>query len=358
MMAVYRVNRPLPVLPILTSLLAASILPCHGGDFFTVVVLPDTQYYSSYWETIFFEQTHWACQCSGIEDLNVLFVSHLGDIVHRGNKRERDWARAEGAMSTLLKCGIPHGFLPGNHDIDSKWGRGEAYRYYDASFPSERYEGLDWYGGSHPEDTTRSNFEFFEYGGSGFVFLHLQYRLDRELFDWASGVLTDHSDRVALLSTHYAGNACSGAVNSWVEKLITDHCNLLLVFGGHVTGCGAERSVGVNNSCGEEAHVLVSNYQIRENGGDGWLRYYTFHPDEGTVCARTYSPTLGVFERDENSYFSVGWKPGNRTLGPGCTALASTECKSDYVAPGFVIATVWISSAFLILFYFILITYL
>ena len=36
---------------------------------------------------------------------------------------------------------------------------------------------------------------------------------------------------------------------------------------------------------------MLTDYQSRANGGDGWLRYYTFKPSENKIYAYTYSPT-------------------------------------------------------------------
>ena len=52
------------------------------------------------------------------------------------------------------------------------------------------------------------------------------------------------------------------------------------------------------------------------NGGDGWLRYYTFDPAAGTMTRRrTYSPKLGTFGSDADSAFTpsrVQASPGPR----------------------------------------------
>jgi VCBS repeat-containing protein len=53
------------------------------------------------------------------------------------------------------------------------------------------------------------------------------------------------------------------------------------------------------------------DYQSRANGGDGWLRYFTFKPSENRIYAYTYSPTrnngLGEFETDDSSQFVLDY---------------------------------------------------
>ena len=39
------------------------------------------------------------------------------------------------------------------------------------------------------------------------------------------------------------------------------------------------------NRCGEPVQQILTDYQDRANGGDGWLRYYTFDPAANTMTA-------------------------------------------------------------------------
>ncbi len=58
-------------------------------------------------------------------------------------------------------------------------------------------------------------------------------------------------------------------------------------------------------------HQVVQDYQDGPNGGDGWLRYFTFKPAENTIYAYTYSPTrnggLGQFDTDAQSQFTLNY---------------------------------------------------
>ena len=44
---------------------------------------------------------------------------------------------------------------------------------------------------------------------------------------------------------------------------------------------------------------MLVNFQMRPNGGDGWLRLLEFHQDGKTVDICDYSPTLN--QRNESS---------------------------------------------------------
>ncbi|OHB68553.1 MAG: hypothetical protein A2V70_17005 [Planctomycetes bacterium RBG_13_63_9] len=97
----------------------------------TVVMLPDTQYYSeddpSGLKDIFMDQTQWvANQINDLEDppepleeLNIAFLTHIGDVVNTGNN-DTQWENADAAMATLDGDvpSLPYGVLAGNHDFD------------------------------------------------------------------------------------------------------------------------------------------------------------------------------------------------------------------------------------------------
>ena len=53
--------------------------PAYNLENFTIIVLPDTQYYSEGNLHVFDNQTQWIV--NNIDEMNIVFVSHLGDIV-------------------------------------------------------------------------------------------------------------------------------------------------------------------------------------------------------------------------------------------------------------------------------------
>ena len=82
------------------------------------------------------------------------------------------------------------------------------------------------------------------------------------------------------------------------------NCNVFMVVNGHYPGEGRRTDL---NNCGQPVFQLNSDYQDDANGGDGWLRYYTFKPSENKIYAYTFSPTrnngAGDFETDADSQF-------------------------------------------------------
>ncbi|KKM00564.1 hypothetical protein LCGC14_1803150, partial [marine sediment metagenome] len=201
-------------------------------DLFTIVILPDTQFYSSFYAEGFQEQTFWACECAHDKKMNVIFVSQLGDLVHRGNKFEQDWKNAGKAMRNLLRCNLAHGFLPGNHDTDNRMKN--PYHYFMKTFPLENYQHKEWFGESFNHADMRNTFQLFDspQGFFRFVFIHIEYLPDtnesQSILDWASKVLDRYSDRTALLSTHEAGSDCWPWIFTNIKKLMKRHCNLIM----------------------------------------------------------------------------------------------------------------------------------
>ena len=86
---------------------------------FSIIVLPDTQYYSESFPYIFDVQIQWIVD--NYEARNIVYVAHTGDIV---NDRFYipQWLNANKAMRILEEAvserfpdGIPYGIAPGNH---------------------------------------------------------------------------------------------------------------------------------------------------------------------------------------------------------------------------------------------------
>jgi hypothetical protein len=298
---------------------------------FTVVALPDTQHYvdSAANEMLFGEQTDWVI--AERDALNIVLVDHLGDIVeHSTNATE--WQRAANHLQVLDQNEIAVGIAPGNHDLDSS-GVGTMY---DQNIPPTRYQPFDWYGGylgmasdgiddGGVDRAWKDNYVLFSAGGMDFINIAIEFGWPQYSLDWANALLDAYPDRRAIISTHrylndenQLGSAQThrtGELSSQVvwDTVIKDHCNVFMVFSGHYHSGATpgEARLTQTNSCGDPVHALMSDYQDRDRGGDGWLRYMTFDPAADTIDVFTYSPTrnagAGEFETDANSQFQLGY---------------------------------------------------
>ncbi len=113
---------------------------------FSMVVLPDTQYYSQKWPDPFFAQTNWIKQ--NREKENIVFVMHVGDLVQNHSRQPSEWKVADEAMAVLDGV-VPYGIAIGNHDYDGKEGL-HATTYLRHFDPEKRFKGQPGYGGASP----------------------------------------------------------------------------------------------------------------------------------------------------------------------------------------------------------------
>ncbi len=108
-------------------------------------------------------------------------------------------------------------------------------------------------------------------------------------------------------ATQFGRTNGTSAEDVW-QHLIKPNCNVFMVINGHYPGEGRRTDL---NNCGQPVHQVLTDYQSRANGGDGWLRYYTFKPSENKIYAYTYSPTrnggAGEFETDASSQFVLDY---------------------------------------------------
>ena len=277
---------------------------------FAVVALPDTQYYScgelcGIDPAIFASQTQWVVD-QRLEE-NIAFVSHLGDVVLLGDLREEEWQSAEAALSLLetpslpqWPMGTPYGIAVGNHD---QFLGTDLFNDY---FGVSRFQDKAYYGG-HYGITNNNHFNLFSVGNLDFVVVHLEYdeTPDAVVLEWADEVLKAHRQRRAIVVSHFLiwpGDPGEfGVQGQAIYDALKHNPNLFLMLCGHHTEEGRRADV----FHGQTVHTLLSDYQNRTNGGDGWLRILDFLPANNRIQVRTYSPILDQFETDSDSQFSL-----------------------------------------------------
>lgn len=273
---------------------------------FTIIVLPDTQHYSDEYPEIYKNQTEWIAKNK--EALNIVFVSHVGDIVQNNDEDEAEWQVADEAMS-MLDGVIPYGVLPGNHDMQP----GGAANFYEQYFSASRFDKYSWWGGSF--DDNRYNYQLFSAGGDDYLILHIQYCPTHAAISWANDVLAQFPERKAIVTTHsylltdgsYVKNCqdkSDGEINGlqmW-NRLIKRNPNVFMVLAGHIPGFGRRDDF-------EERIVyqLLSDYQDFPLGGSGYLRIMTFEPRNDIIRVSTYSPYLDKYLEEEGNQFDLAF---------------------------------------------------
>jgi len=277
-------------------------VPSTPGKDFTLVTLPDTQYYSENTGgdrfQQFLDQTNWIVNQRNT--MNIAFVSHMGDIVDDGDSIPEEWVNANQAMAvlenhatTLRAYGIPFGAAPGNHDQSVNGDPSSPSAYYNQYFGYTRYEGRPYWGG-HYGDNNDNNYQLFSASGLDFIILHLEYRTsaDPAVIAWADALLKKYSQRRAIVTSHWIigqGNpAAFGGQGKQIYDGLKNNPNLFLLLCGHIHAEGRRSDVYQ----GRTVYSVLQDYQGSPDGGSGFLRYYTFSPANNLITVRSYSPTL------------------------------------------------------------------
>lgn len=275
-------------------------------DDFTVVVLPDTQYYSDGRPDYFHAQTQWVMD--NREAYNILAVIHNGDIVNHGSV-VAEWQVADAAMSRLetplasLPDGLPYGVCVGNHDQDSIGEDGNTATFNDY-FGVDRFDGRAYYGGHYADDNDENWFTFSA-GGLSFVVVDLQFDRtpDPGVLAWARSVFEAHPDAFGVLNTHFLLNGAGsfGTQGQAIYDALADVDNVQLMTSGHISAEALRTDVHQGNVI----HTMLADYQADGDGGSGYLRLWEFSPASGELTVRTYSPVLDDWYTDADSEFTL-----------------------------------------------------
>jgi hypothetical protein len=304
-------------------------MPAKGN--FTVVVLPDTQRYSVDHPQTFHAQAEWIV--AHARDRRVASVIHLGDVTQNSTRPE--WEVARAAMSKLDGV-VPYFLVPGNHDYsDGKRICVDRRTLFNDYFPLTKFQDLNTFGGTYDKEPERyeNSFHTFSAGGRDFLVLALEYGPRKDVVRWANEVVAKHRQHEAILVTHaymYSDDTrynwkkfaakqdwnphASGIARSsqgdvqdgqelW-DNLVSKHDNFLLTLNGHVKHDGLGHLVS-KNAADKNVHQVLVNFQMKPNGGDGWLRQLEFSADGTSIDAIDYSPTRNQCNVSKQNKFSM-----------------------------------------------------
>ena len=88
------------------------------------------------------------------------------------------------------------------------------------------------------------------------------------------------------------------------SKLVSPNGNFLMTLNGHVLNDGLGRTVTKDSKNRDISQMLV-NFQMKPNGGDGWLRLIEFKADGVSVDVIDYSPTRNECNMSPQNRFSL-----------------------------------------------------
>ncbi len=270
------------------------------GDPFTIVVLPDPQNYAASYPATYNAQTQWC-----VDDplgRNIVFVTNLGDATNDNSTTQ--WGVADTAMTILETGGVPFGIALGNHD-----GAPDTTTLYNQHFGVTRFAGQPYYGGHYGTDND-NHYELFSASGMDFIIFHLEVHEMGAGYEgmcstadctaaiaWMDGLLTnDYPSRRAIIVSHAlmqpGGNPPAFMQHGQaIYDAVKDNPNVFLMMTGHLDQAN-HRADEYPPGSGHWIYTLISDYQMRPNGGNGWLRVMTFDPQTDTIHVETYSPTV------------------------------------------------------------------
>lgn len=297
-----------------------------AGDEFTIVALPDTQYYSRDFPEIFRAQTQWIAD--HVQDQNIQLVLGLGDIVDDGADLTQ-WQNADAAVH-ILDGRIPYLMAIGNHDYANAQpaARTAGAQGFNQFFGPSRYSNAGWYRGNY-QGSNENFYGVVKINGRDFLILVLEYAPRDAALAWADGILQANQDKDAIIVTHSftftdntrmsrcdANSAASFGVGQdndgedmwW--KLVRKYANVRMVLSGHVNtgdGTGHRIDLGAN---GNLVNQMLSDYQSEAQGGGGYLRILKISPSLNQISVTTYSPYLDSFKTDDHNQFTVPYLAG------------------------------------------------
>lgn len=342
--------------PITVEFFARALTP---ADDFTVVALPDTQYYTRDASPpsrpepddpdYFRAQTRWAWQHR--HERGVIGLITLGDIINNADQPAQ-WSRASAALGILedfsdpaFPSGLPYAAAFGNHDQYPK-DEPEQTDQANAHFGVDRFAGRAYYGGNYDGDNDE-NYVYFRAGELDLVVVSLQFHPspDPALMTWVRRVFESHPRALGVVASHYIVTS-SGGLSSQGKALhaaLAGVPNVQIMASGHVNQ-DARRS---DDYDGHTIHSMLSDFQRSEpdpqdpekpivveqsktNGGLGYMRIWSFAPSRQELYVETYSPKRDASYTDERNEFTLPVRLLGAGRGP-FTALGSATA-SDGVA--------------------------
>lgn len=292
--------------------------PAHNSPpKFTIIPMPDTQHYVAEMNGGSTEglkaQTNW--MVANRASRNIKFVSQLGDCVQNGNNGGNDieWRRADTAFKLLedpfttgLAEGIPFSISVGNHDQSGMGNPNGSTLFYNQFFGTARFGGRTYYGG-HYGNNNDNHYSLFQASGMGFIEVSLEFDTAANplVVAWADSILQVYSNRRAIVTSHYILDidGTFGSQGQALYNALKDNPNLFLMLCGHRHD--ESRREDVYN--GNTVYTILSDYQSRSAGGNGWIKILEFRPEINKIFVKTYSPYLNMYETDWDSEYILNY---------------------------------------------------
>lgn len=310
---------------------------------FTIAVLPDTQYYASCRESHFPEQGRWLR--AQVEARSIIGAIHLGDLTEHNTADE--WEYVSGALSPLFDK-IPLFLATGNHDYGDDGTANERKTLFAEFFGTPKESTAPHVAATMRDGDVENAYYRIPTRNSTLGILVLEWSPTDAAVAWAKKTVALFPDDRKIFVTHaylfhdgtrydfaekgdeqpwnpltygtakldpempyskvnaIAVGAHDGAM-LW-NDLLKDLPGLFLTLSGHVLGDGAGVLTSVGHG-GAKVHQVLTNFQMLDEGGLGYLRLIEISPDGASMKMKTYSPSLDRFATAEAQNFSLSIDP-------------------------------------------------
>jgi uncharacterized repeat protein (TIGR01451 family) len=274
-----------------------------GGADFTLIAIPDPQYYAASYPGIYNAQMNWVVTNKGLN--NIKYVMSLGDNVDAYNTYPGQFTNATTAWDRLTTGSVPYGLGLGNHD-----GAPSPTTNFNTAFGS-RIASQTTYGGRPDGATDYDNtYATFSASGMDFIVLFIEYdtsmtSTSNAVLVWANGILAANPTKRAIVVTHdlLDGNSNFTGQGSAIYEALKGNANLFLMLGGHLDG--SKQRTDINN--GHSVHSLRSDYQFVDSRQSGYLRILRFSPADNLIHVTTYSPNQSKFLTESPDQFDLAY---------------------------------------------------
>jgi hypothetical protein len=310
------------------------------GDniFFSIILLPDTQHYSSSYPEIFYKQMNWIAE--NRNQLNIQYVIHLGDITN--NNKKSAWEVADRSFKILENAHIPYSIVYGDNDMknpENNYYDGIRHTdYLNRYFPVSRfdYRGSWWKGGFFEPGKIDNYYCLFDYKDHKYLIMNLEIAPRSAVLKWADDIIAGNPSRKVFLVTHdfinkdgkrlddlksfnMDGRDATGKLkgnNAYevCKRLIKKSPNIIMVLCGHKEGT-FQKEVKIKDSGNQDqkrkVFEILSDFQDEsikgtdEKSGKGLLRVMKIFPEKDEIVITTVSALTGK-SKDEDIHLHSG----------------------------------------------------
>lgn len=287
---------------------------------FSFVILPDTQYYTTYTDFIVpppFDKERGVLDIYSMQGewikknrtkYNIRLVSHMGDITQDNAKKQ--WEVVKKAHK-IFKDKVLTTANPGDHDYNVKKYEKRSTTKFNKYFKhmvTKKRKYVYW-----KKNKPENNYVLFTACKIKFLVLCLEHGPRKKVLKWASDVIKKYNKRKVIICTHYYlkpnGKRKADIGEGIYKKLVKPNENVLMVMGGHRNGSVIKKHKK------RPLVEMLTNYQSERksnerfwNSGNGWLRLVTFRLKKGEIKKAEFRSISVIKEGNTDCHWPCGYQ--------------------------------------------------